>query len=189
MFGRFSARASGALILILGVWGAIAPFIGPLFGYRVDTMGAWQWSTARAELNLGPGVIAILGGLLLMIAGYRGVQRFGAFIAGAAGTWFVVGALFYPLWTGTTVSPPTARVAGLSPTWVHIVESLGFFLGTGVLIALLAAYAYGALASVGRAWQTAEQSMELRGAARTAPAAPSFPEEPVGPNPPVVASR
>jgi hypothetical protein len=188
MFGRYSARASGVLIMLLGAWGGIAPYVGPRFGYHMDNLGAWQWTTARAELSLGPGVIAILGGLLLMIAGYRAAQRFGAFMAAAAGTWFVVGSLFYPLWTGASVTLPTSGVAGISTTWMRIVEWLGFFLGTGVLIVLLAAYAYGALASVGMAWGAPERSMELRGAGATRqPVPPPLPEEPVGPNPPVVA--
>jgi hypothetical protein len=186
MFGRYSARASGVLILLLGAWGGIAPYVGPLFGYHMDAGGAWQWTTARAELSLGPGVIAVLGGLLLMIGASRGAQRFGAFIAGAAGTWFVVGSIFYPLWAGTSVALPTASSAGISAIWMRTVESLGFFLGTGVLIAILAGYAYGALASVGIAWGAPERSMELRGASRT-PAPPPVAETPVQSNPPVVA--
>ncbi len=187
MFGRYSARASGALIMLVGAWGGIAPYVGPTFAYHMDGAGAWQWTTARAELSLGPGVIAVLGGLLLMIAGYRAAQRFGAFIAATAGTWFVVGSLFYPLWSGASVALPATSTPAISTTWMRIVETLGFFLGTGVLIAILAAYAYGALASVGMARGAPERSMELRGATRGAPVPPPVREEPVGPNPPVVA--
>lgn len=181
MFGRYAARASGALILLLGVWGGIAPYVGPIFAYHMDGAGAWTWTTARAELALGPGGIAVLGGLLLMIAGQRGMQRFGAFIAATAGTWFVVGSIFFPLWTGATVRLPKSGAAGISATWMGILESLGFFLGTGVLIALLAAYAYGSLGSVGVAWGTPERSLELPGGVRPAPP-PPVPEEPVGPS-------
>jgi hypothetical protein len=185
-YSRSSARASGALIMLLGAWGGIAPYVGPLFGYRMDDLGAWSWTTARAELSLGPGVIAVLGGLLLLV-GLRPVQRFGAFIAAAAGTWFVVGPSVYPLW-GSTVSVPASDIGRLGSAAARAVEEIGFFYGTGVLIALLAAFALGTLTVLGLRWAAGERAMELTGGrAAGYPAAAAA--EPAGPPPPPVAVR
>ncbi len=200
-YGRSSARTCGALIMLLGVWGAIAPFVGPLFSYRMDLQGAWTWSTARAELSVGPGVIAMFGGLLLLIAGARRVQSFGGLMASVAGMWFVVGPLFTPLWGARPVGfLPGTQIGHLSATAMTSLEGLGLFYGTGVLIVALAAYGMGALAMLG-VWRYAmdERAMAVPGK-RYAPAAPPPPvaqqplaeqpvvEQPVaaGPNPPVV---
>jgi hypothetical protein len=182
-FGRFTARASGALVMLLGAWAGIAPFVGPLFGYRMDSAAAWSWTTSRAELSVGPGVIAILGGLLLLTAGPRMFQRVGGLLAGVAGAWLVVGTSLMPIWTGSAIAFPNGTAGGLAPSVLGAVEGIGFFYGVGVLIAGLAAYAIGALSGRGFRWVTApppaQAATELQGKSM-APAAPP-------PAPPVAA--
>ena len=175
MVRRFPARAAGALIMLLGAWGGIVPFVGPLFGYRMDGLGAWAWSTPRAELSLGPGVIALVGGLLLLV-GLRGAQRFGGLLAFIAGAWFAVGPSFFPLWTGAVITVPSGTVGGLSPAAMRAVEQVGYFYGTGVLIASLAAFAIGVLTlSAVRVVTREPAAMELAGTRGGAPVPPTTP--------------
>ena len=69
---------------------------GPLHRARTSIFAytpgqAWVWSTARAWLEVFPGVTAALGGFLLLISGNRATAMFGGWLAVIAGAWFVVG--------------------------------------------------------------------------------------------------
>ena len=44
---RSRGAVSGLLLIILGVWGALIPFIGPYFHFAYTPDQAWAWSTAR----------------------------------------------------------------------------------------------------------------------------------------------
>ncbi len=88
---RSRGAISGLLLLILGAWGALIPFIGPYFHFAYAPGQAWVWSTARAWLEVFPGVTAAAGGFLLLISGNRATAMFGGWLAVIAGAWFVVG--------------------------------------------------------------------------------------------------
>jgi hypothetical protein len=88
---RSRGAVSGLLLLILGAWGALIPFIGPYFHFAYSPDQAWAWSTARGWLEVFPGVTAALGGFLLLISGNRATAMFGGWLAAIAGAWFVVG--------------------------------------------------------------------------------------------------
>jgi hypothetical protein len=136
---------SGVLLALLGIWGAVIPFVGPYFhhyAYTPDT--AWTYTTGRLWLEILPGAAVLLGGLLLIIASGRHIALFGALLAIAAGAWFAVGNVLAPLWT-------TANPAGV-PVSAHALgkamEQIGFFTGLGVAIVLVAAFAAGRLTAV-----------------------------------------
>ena len=65
---RSRGAASGFLLVLLGLWGALIPFIGPYFHFAYTPDSAWTYSTARLWLEILPGAAVFLGGLLLMIA-------------------------------------------------------------------------------------------------------------------------
>src|SRR5947209_8688594 len=88
---RSRGALSGLLLLILGAWGALIPFIGPYFRFAYAPGQAWVWSTARAWLEVFPGATAAAGGFLLLISGNRATAMFGGWLAVIAGAWFVVG--------------------------------------------------------------------------------------------------
>ena len=88
---RSRGAVSGLLLILLGAWGALIPFIGPYFHFAYSPDQAWVWSTARAWLEVFPGVTAALGGFLLLISGNRATAMFGGWLAVIAGAWFVVG--------------------------------------------------------------------------------------------------
>src|SRR5277367_6606355 len=77
---RSRGAVSGLLLLILGAWGALVPFIGPYFHFAYSSDQAWAWSTARAWLEVFPGVTAALGGFLLLISGNRATAMVGGWL-------------------------------------------------------------------------------------------------------------
>jgi hypothetical protein len=88
---RSRGALSGLLLIILGVWGAMVPFVGPYFHFAYTPGEVWVWSTARAWLEVFPGVVAAVGGFLLLVSGNRATAMFGGWLAVIAGAWFVVG--------------------------------------------------------------------------------------------------
>jgi hypothetical protein len=130
-----STRAAGLVILILGLWGGLVPFIGPYFHYSLGPTKSWTYTTGRLWLDILPAAAAVLGGLMLINAGWRPHARLGALLALAAGIWFVIGPDISHLWNAAGAQ----GVAHGSPR-LRMLESLGYHTGLGVLITALAAY-------------------------------------------------
>src|SRR5438876_1264382 len=89
---RTRGAASGALLVLLGAWAALAPMIGPYFNlaYTPAANSAWYWTAARGWLEVLPGLVVILGGLLLLASASRAVTMVGGWLAAAGGAWLVV---------------------------------------------------------------------------------------------------
>lgn len=137
---------SGLLLVLLGAWGALIPFIGPYFHYAYTPDKAWSYTTGRLWLEILPGLATALGGLILLASARRPAAMFGAFLAALGGAWFVVGNLVSTLWNGST---PEAGVPVGSTLSRLALEELGFFIGLGVVIVFFAALALGRCAVVG----------------------------------------
>ena len=152
---RTRGVASGLLLVLLGAWGALIPFIGPYFHFAYTPDTAWTYTVGRLWLEILPGVVTMIGGLILLISAFRPVVMVGAILAGAAGVWFAVGSLIAPLWTGYGTVGPYAIPAALYPGTptggpIHVVaEQLAFFTGLGLVILAIAAVAFGRLTVVG----------------------------------------
>jgi hypothetical protein len=152
---RSRGVASGLLLVLLGAWGALIPFIGPYFHFAYTPDTAWTYTAGRLWLEIIPGVATVLGGLILLVSAFRPAAIVGACLAAAAGAWFALGALVAPLWAGYGTVGPNAIPAALYPGTptggpVHIVaERLAFFTGLGVVIVFIAALALGRLAVIG----------------------------------------
>ncbi len=142
---RSRGAASGFLLVLLGIWGALIPFIGPYFHYAYTPDTTWTYTTARLWLEILPGAAVFLGGILLMIATGRHIALFGTILAAAAGAWFTLGTLLSPLWNHNV--PLGGSPAG-STVFIRIMEQLGFFSALGVVIVLIAAAAAGRISSV-----------------------------------------
>ena len=137
---------SGLLLILLGAWGALIPFIGPYFHYAYTPDKTWAYTTGRLWLEILPGIATVLGGLVLLASARRPMAMFGAFVAALGGAWFVVGNLVSTLWNG---SAPEAGVPVGSNLTRLVLEELGFFIGLGVVIVFFAALALGRCAVVG----------------------------------------
>ena len=142
---RSRGAFSGFLLILLGLWGALIPFVGPYFHFAYTPDTAWTYNTARLWLEILPGAAVFLGGLLLMIATGRHVALFGALLAAVAGAWFTLGPVLSPLWNNHV--PMGGSPAG-STVYMRTMEQLGFFTALGVVIVFIAAAALGRVASV-----------------------------------------
>jgi hypothetical protein len=135
---RSRGALSGVLLVLLGIWGALIPFIGPYFHYAYTPDKTWDYTSGRLWLEILPGLAALVGGLLMLISKLRPVAVFGAWLAAAGGAWFAVGELVAKRWT--KIPSAGTPVGGTG----HIVlEQIGFFIGLGVVIVFLAAAAMG----------------------------------------------
>lgn len=135
---RSRGALSGVLLVLLGIWGAIIPFVGPYFHYAYTPDSSWAYTVERLWLEILPGVAAIIGGLVVLISGHRALAIFGAWLAAVAGAWFAVGNLVAVLWT--TNAAVGSPVGGKHRV---LLEHIGFFTGLGVVIVFVAALALG----------------------------------------------
>ena len=143
---RTRGAASGFLLALLGIWGAIIPFIGPYFHYAYTPDTSWTYTTARLWLEILPGAAVFIGGVLLMIAAGRHIALLGAGLAALAGGWFVLGTIVSPLWSTGGVTLGGTPVA--STTLMRIMEQIGFFQGLGAVVILFSAAAIGRISAV-----------------------------------------
>lgn len=185
---RSRGAFSGFLLILLGLWGALIPLVGPYFHYAYTPDKAWTYNTARLWLEILPGAAVFLGGFLLMIAARRHTALFGALLAAAAGAWFALGTILSPLWNNhvTMGGSPAAATQ-----YTRIMEQLGFFSALGVVIVFVAATAFGRILSVPAGIKVAEpvtetapadttddeetQSLPTRTPAATTPTTPTTP--------------
>jgi hypothetical protein len=137
---RSRGAASGFLLILLGAWGALIPFVGPYFDFAFTPDQEWYWTTARGWLEVLPGAATVVGGLLLLGSRNRATAMFGGWLTVLAGAWFVVGrAVAGPLGIGDVGAPVAATET--KRVWLE----LTYFYGLGTLIVFLGAVALGRL--------------------------------------------
>jgi hypothetical protein len=123
----------GVVGVLVAAWGAAAPFAGPDFGYVADRVGAWQWSVTSACLGLGPGGLATLASLAVIMMAMRTsyARRVDLWALGLVvtlcGAWFVVGQYVWPVVYGTHYIAP-------SSTTHFMWKELAFAIGPGVIL-------------------------------------------------------
>lgn len=161
---RSRGALSGVLLVLLGAWGALIPFIGPSFHYAYSPDRSWTYTSGRLWLEILPGAVALLGGLIVLAAATRPAALFGAWLAAMSGAWFVVGQTLSTLWT-TSGTPAAGYPAGGTVT--RAVEQIGFFTGLGAVIMFFAAMALGRFLVVG-VRETALAAKEAEAADRAA---------------------
>lgn len=137
---RSRGAATGLLLILLGLWGALIPFLGPYFNFAFTPDQEWTWTAARGWLQVLPGVVTVLGGLLLTLSDNRATAMLGAWMSGLAGAWFVAGrAVAAPLGLGEVGTP--VATTETKTAWLE----LTYFSGLGALIIFIAALCMGRL--------------------------------------------
>ena len=136
---RTTGALSGCLIVLLGLWGALIPFIGPYFHYAFGGYHTWHYTSQRLWLCIVPGAAAVIGGLMLLRASTRVGGLTAGWVALAAGVWFAVGPTVSLLWHHTiyAIGTPAGGYTRQMLEWV------GYFYGLGAAIIGLAAFAMG----------------------------------------------
>jgi hypothetical protein len=161
---RTRGALSGALLFLLGVWGAIIPFVGPYFDFAYTPDNTWTWTAARGWLDVLPGAVVALAGLVMLLSVNRLVAGTACWFAIAGGAWFVIGMPLAPF-MGLGAGVPTA-----SSTGMRALEALAYFYALGAVIVFLASVALGRLSVHSVAdWRAAER----RAADERAMAAPA----------------
>lgn len=126
--------AAGVVTLVAGAWGGIVPFAGPGVGFAPAHATAWHWNLADALQSALPGTVAVLCGLLMLLALVRVRRGAGrallvpaGILALAAGAWMVLAPWAFPLVGGIQ---PLPRVTTTAELW----RLLGYHLGPGVVL-------------------------------------------------------
>jgi hypothetical protein len=144
---RSRGGVTGVLLMVLGAWGGLVPFVGPYFHYAYTPDKAWAYTSGRLWLSIVPGAAALLGGLLVVLASHRAVGLVGGLLAALGGAWFIVGVpvigLVVKNGSISPGSPLSGPVGPLTSATRVFLESLGFFIGTGALVVFLGALALG----------------------------------------------
>ncbi|MBO0839810.1 MAG: hypothetical protein J2O49_03185 [Sciscionella sp.] len=135
---RTRGAISGILLVLLGIWGGLVPFLGPRFGYAYTPDSMWTFTWGRFFLEILPAAAAFLGGLGLLTSANRLTGVTSGWLAAVGGGWFVLGPSLSRLWTGAVPGTPTGSTA-LSVS----MQEIGFFYGLGAVIVFLAAMALG----------------------------------------------
>lgn len=127
----------GILLVLLGVWGGLATFIGPYLGYGYTPNTPWTFTWGRFWLEILPAAATVLGGFVLLGTANRINGSWGGWLAAAGGAWFVVGGSFSQFWAGgvNQAGVPTGN------TLSQVAQQIGFFYGLGVVVLFLAAVA------------------------------------------------
>jgi hypothetical protein len=137
----------GVLLILLGLWGGLAPFVGPYFhfGFRPDV--AWHYSSGRLYYSIIPGAVVLLGGLLVSGARNRGVGIAGGLLAVLGGAWFVAGGGVVTYVLKKTISTGGAiltTTSGSQPLALRpYLETISLSTGLGILIVVVGAIAMG----------------------------------------------
>jgi hypothetical protein len=138
--------------MLLGLWGGLAPFIGPYlhFGYTPDT--AWAWTTGRLYYSVLPGAAALAGGLLVITTRSRIIGVTGGVLAALGGLWFVLGSgvMSYLLkQTSIGLGAPIGSAAGSTGyTAKEYLEVLALYTALGAIIIFFGAVAAGRLSLI-----------------------------------------
>jgi len=140
---RSTGAVSGLLIALLGIWGALIPFVGPYFDYSFGVNSTWHYTADRLWLDILPGALALVAGLLLLRASRRTSGTLGGWLAVTAGAWFVIGPSMSLTWESG--AGPIGRP--LFGSTRQMLELVGYFYGLGALIIALGAFAVGRFVS------------------------------------------
>jgi hypothetical protein len=141
---RSRGAVSGLLLVLLGLWGALIPLVGPYFHYAYTPDSAWTLTAGRVWLEIVPGAATFVGGIILLVSASRPLAME---LAAAAGAWFALGMVIIPLWPAASTLDPGSPAG--ATTVLRQLEHLGFYTGLGVVIVFLAALALGRLTVVG----------------------------------------
>jgi hypothetical protein len=146
--GRIPLRRGsvcGLLLILLALWGGLAPFVGPYlhFGYTPDK--TWHYETGRLYYSIIPAAAVLIGGALAIVTRNRGVGVFAGILAALGGAWFGLGQTFMTVVVKKTIDVGTPILsAGATPEPVRAyLETLTLFSGLGLLVAFVAALTIG----------------------------------------------
>src|SRR5215472_14174916 len=95
--GRIPMRRGsvvGLLLILLGLWGGLAPFVGPYlhFGYTPDK--TLHYNSGRLYYSVIPAAVVLVGGILAVLSRSRALGVIAGLLAALGGAWFSLGHTF-----------------------------------------------------------------------------------------------
>lgn len=142
---RSRGATIGTLLVLLGIWGGLVPFVGPYFGYAFTPDVTWHFTWGRLWLEILPAAATFFGGLWVLGSANRVTGTTGAWLAAVGGAWFVIGQEVSQLWNGI----PAAGTPTATSSLGTVAQQMGFFDGLGVVVLFLAATALGRMLVLG----------------------------------------
>lgn len=135
----WGAQVTGVLVLLIGAWIAIVPYLAPFLRFSGDGTPSWTWSFAHSMLFLVPGAVAVFAGLVIFAGGqgaWRDLLKLGGTLAVLCGAWVVVGPVAWHAMEGSSFFVAAAPMRELA-YWIS------YSLGPGGLLLVLGAFAIG----------------------------------------------
>ena len=176
---RTRGAVCGVLLILLGLWGGLAPFVCPYlhFGFTPDK--AWAYTTGRLYLSAIPGAAALLGGLLVLGTRNRGVGIVGGLLAALGGGWLIVGSgVVVSILKNTSISVGAPlQSSSMTAALQAYLERAALFFGLGALIVFVAALATGRFSMLAARDVAAEEEAESYYASAPASLYSSQPEQ------------
>lgn len=172
---RGRGATSGVLLVLLGIWGGLIPFLGPQFHYAYSPNTSWTMTWGRLWLEVLPSAAAVIGGFILLSSTSRLAGLWAGWLASLGGAWFVVGPSLSQLWSGgqpQSGSPVATDIVGST------VEAIGFFYGVGAVMLFLGALALGRHSVIGIKEATAATAAATTTATTMPPEAPMATDRP-----------
>jgi hypothetical protein len=142
---RSRGAICGLFLILLGLWGALAPFAGPYYHFGFTPDKAWAYTSGRLYLSAIPGAAALLGGLMMLVTRSRVVGISGAVLGVLGGAWFIAGSGFVKAVlknTSVSIGKPL-QSASMTAALQDYLARAALFFGLGALIVFVAALAIG----------------------------------------------
>jgi len=142
--GRAGIVTVGVLTILISAWGALIPFVEPIFGFHATGTPSLHWNAAHTLLAVVPGGVGVGMGFVILWAASQvadGRGRVSLLTAGLitilCGAWFIVGPRAWPVITthGVYFVPATPLRS--------LLYQIGYALGTGVILVVCGGYVMG----------------------------------------------
>jgi hypothetical protein len=137
----------GVLLILLGLWGGLGPFVGPYFHFGYGPDKPWTYNSAHLYYSVIPGAAVLLAGLVVLGTRNRGAGVVGGLLAALGGAWFVTGSGFLtyvvkrPISTG---APIVTGTSGVQPQALRLyLETTTLFGWLGIVILVVGGLAVG----------------------------------------------
>jgi hypothetical protein len=142
--GRAGIATVGVLTILISAWGALIPFVEPIFAFHATGTPSLHWNAAHTLLAVVPGAVGVVMGFVILWAASQvsdGRGRVSLLSAGLitilCGAWFIVGPRAWPVITthGVYFVPATPLRS--------LLYQIGYALGTGVILVVCGGYVMG----------------------------------------------
>ena len=107
----------GVLTILVSAWGALIPFVEPMFGFHATGTPSWHWNAAYTFFAVVPGSVGmVMGSVVMWAASQVAVSRGRMSLVSAGlttilcGAWFIVGPKAWPV-----ITTPGVYFASASP--------------------------------------------------------------------------